>query len=394
QIENAYINKVVNNLTAYFAEKFGDNCTVNRGWDNASLNYPSVPPPDEPPIVYYVNYTIEVYFGHGIDDELIVGVLNGGAIYISVFRPLPSPYSSTLNLTLPHGVIVKNFPYTNGTWNQRHYYIWDGSKEVKLEISGEFAKKYNRSNITMDVVIDMHTLQNVKGKEYLYTSVNVSANVYVLALPDALESKFPENLKMDYLNADVIRLILSKNVVNLSFVYETINATIEYGKNRLMEMFGGKIDFRAEAIQNISWNGNPLQIDELPPISIRISGNSTLDFGEYIKNHRLSLSLTYTYNLNLPAIEDFNINYTVIFPKNIEVLRVECNAPHDKYYVQGRDAVSVHITNTTENLKIFIRISFDIDFERVYPFIVILAVFIGIWIAVSIMAYRKKREGS
>ncbi|MEM3396087.1 MAG: hypothetical protein QW620_01120 [Thermoplasmata archaeon] len=392
EIEKAYINEFVENLTGYLSDRFGTNYTVSKEWDKVSLKAPSAPPVEEPPLVYYINYTLKVWLGYGIDEELILGILNDGAVYHRVFTPMPTKYPSTLNLTLPRGAAIPNFPFsTNGSWNGRNYYVWNGNTEVKLGITGSAGKTYRQSNVNVSVVIDMHTLANVAGNEYLYTSINISADVHVLAIPDEVKKELPESIEMSFIGADAIRLIIAKNVVNLTYIYDTLNATLQAGKEKLAVMFNNRVDFWAQPIENLTWAGNCYAMDENPPVHLSVKGNSTLDFGEYVKNYRQSLALTYTYSLTLLAIEGFNITYTVIFPKNIEIVQVECNAPHEKHYVNGRDAVSVHITNSSEMLKILIRISFEIDFERVYPFIVLLAIFIGVWIAVSIMAYQKKR---
>ncbi|MCX8174355.1 MAG: hypothetical protein N3F63_07110 [Thermoplasmata archaeon] len=392
QIERVYLNEIVENLTGYLSDRFGTNYTVAREWNAQSLSAPAAPPSEEPPLIYYINYTQNVWIGEGIDEELLTGILNDGAVYTRVFTPLPTKYPSAVNLTLPRGAAIPGFPFpTNGTWKGRHYYVWSGDKEVNLGITGASGKSYKRSNVNVSVVIDMHTLANVGGNEYLYTSINISADVHVLAIPDELKKELPESVKMNFIGADAVRLIIAKNVVNLTYLYDTLNATLEAGKEKLLEMFNNRVDFRTQPLENLTWAGNPFEMDENPPVHLSIRGNSTLDFGEYVKNYRQGLSLTYTYSLNLLAIEGFNISYTVVFPKNIQVVQVECGAPHEKHYVNGRDAVSVMITNSSEMLRILIRISFDLDFERVYPFIVLLAIFIGIWIAVSIMAYQKKR---
>lgn len=392
EIEKAYIHEVVENLTAYLSGKFGTNYTITKEWDNESLKAPPTPPAEEPPLIYYINYTQNVWLGDRIDNELILGILNDGAVYYRVFTPLPTRYPATLNLTLPAGVKISNFPYpTNGTWMGRHYYVWSGEKEVKCGITGVSGKTYTSSRVNVSVIIDMHTLANVGGSEYLYTSINISAYVHVVALPEELKKELPKGLEMDFIGADAIRLIIVKNVVNLTYLYDLLNTTIELGKEKLTTMFNNRVDFWTQPIENLTWDGNCYEMDDEPPLHLNIRGNSTLDFGEYVKNYRQSLSLTYTYSLYLQAIESFNITYTVIFPKNIEIVYVECNAPHHKHYMNGRDAVSVEITNSSEMLKILIRISFDIDFERLYPFIVLLGIFVGIWIAVSIMAYQKKR---
>jgi len=393
QIERAYVRKIVDNITQYFTQKFGTNYTVSQEWDRGTLTLPPAPPVEEPPLIYYVNYTLRQDLGDGVDTELIVGLLNAGASYTQHYNSMDLKYPSAINLTLPEGVIVKGFPFpTNGTWLRRHYYTWNASSSVTLELTGAYAKKYSAPDVAISVVIDMHTLANINGNEYLYTSVNISADMRVIEVPDSLKTNFPSGFKMDFVCADAVRLIIAKNIVNLSYIYDVLNATLEYGKENLAEMFGQRIEFKTGEIVNTTWDENRFEMDSSPPISFSVTGNSTLDFGTYVKNYRQSLALTYSYSLNLLAVTGFNITYTIIFPKNIEIVSVECNAPHWQHYIKGRDAVSVNITNSSEMLRILIRISFDIDFERMYPFIVLLAILTGIWIGVSILAHRKKRE--
>lgn len=390
-IERAYIDEISENTSAYLSKLFGNNCTLSKGWDEKSLQAEPEPPVDEPPIVYYINYTVKPWFGQNIDDELIIGILNDGAIYTINFNPLPAKYPTILNLTLPFGTAVPNFPYpTNGTIQGRHYYSWDGWRELKMSITGAFARPHKESEVNISVLIDMHTLANEAGNEYLYTSINISAEVHVLPMPRELE--LPENFEMPFIGADAIRLVIAKQVVNLSYIYEALNATVEAGKEKLAEMFNNRVDFKVNPIENLTWEGEVTKMDGEPPVRLSFSGNTKLDFGEYIKNYRQALALTYTYQMNLPAIEGFNITYTIVFPKNVEVVHVECTAKHEKIYVNGREGVAVQVTNASEMLKIMIRISFDIDFERLYPFLVLIAILTGIWIGVSILAWKKKRS--
>ncbi|MEM3445525.1 MAG: hypothetical protein QW115_06095 [Thermoplasmata archaeon] len=392
-IERAYLNKVVENLCDYLSGIFGENFTITREWDKASLDAPQSPPADEHPLIYYINYSQKVWLGQGVDEELILGILNDGAVYTRIFKPFPVGYPTTFNLTLPRGAVILDFPFpTNGTWEGRHYYVWKGDREVELRFTGVTRRTYTQSAVNLSVVIDMHTLTNVRGNEYLYTSINISADVHVIAIPDEVKKDLPEGFEMEFIGADGIRLVIAKNVVNLTYIYEALNATVEVGKEKIAVMFNTPVEFHTGSIENITWEGNWHQMDEKPPVHISVCGNATLDFGEYVKKYRRSLSLTYTYSANLLAIAGSTITYTVIFPRNIEVMQVECEAPHEKHYVNGRDAVSVYITNTSETLKILIKINFDIDFERLYPFLVLLGIFIGIWISISIRVYQKKRR--
>lgn len=388
-IRKAYLAEISQSVEGYISSLFGNTYSFTEGWDESSLHAKPEPPLDEPPIVYYINYTLRPWFGENVDDELIIGLLNDGAVYRVEFRPFPTKYPTIINITLPFGTLAKDFPLpTNGTINGRNYYTWEGWREVKMVISGAFSNSYSNSKVNISVLIDMHTLTNEDGKEYLYTSINLSAFIYVLPIPKEL--RLPENFEMHFISADGIRLVIAKNVVNLTYINEVLNSTIEIGKEKIAQLFNS-LAFELEEIENLTWEGEPTKMDCEPPIAIFLKANSKLDFGDYIKNYRQALALTYTYQLSLVGVEGFNITYTIVFPRNVEVVHVDCRAPHEKIYVNAREGVLVYIGNSSELLKVMIRISFGIDFERLYPFLVLLGILIGIWIGVSIIAWRKKR---
>jgi len=304
-------------------------------------------------------------------------------------------YHYSIALYLPEGFYL----------DEKNTYIWNASKSIEGDFKSDVAGNYTEDVIDTIVEIemsstDLNLVSFFTGANELNfgLSLDEKSNYSVLAVPAIFS--LPEKVKLDFLNADALRLCIEEKV----FSDNDVNMFLEDEKNlfetRLTNIFGdlevdGLVDKNIFDRSISNWNGDIMDMDVDIPVEVKSYAHS-------------SYPMKFKFSIAPP---NFEINEKTYIFRGIQKQSVTYKmiVPHGTT-VEVSDSLNRAIVKENDDGRQYIEITFNADEHgltdeltcKIIPstlFVIsifvpcILSFIVTLILVVIIYMIRKKRKG-
>jgi hypothetical protein len=252
--------------------------------------------------------------------DLIKGLLNAGA-KADLDLSIKTKYDYKYNLTLPPGFgLVGHAPRMVDSTTGANTYILSMLQTKDVIIKSQRMPAYTTSKANIDVTIDLHEVEILSFTEYLgHIKIDAVGNMNRLEMEPT--SRFaramPEKMTMKYFNSDSLRLLYTEGLLNLSEIEDETYIAIKENITKLLkEDLQMRVDFGQERLifdgdHDIMDDSEPIRFKIAASGKMRVSGDRMVEMGGFI---------TKQIKLPITGVENWNVTYTFILPKYIEVI--------------------------------------------------------------------------
>ena len=341
-------------------------------------------------------YPLEEMFE--IDDlDVIRGFLNAGASAEFAIDPMDfsAEYSPTIRLILPENMRLPNVDAAEQQDGERYSYSWDPADGVSGDIISTKAPLYDQSKVELDATLDFKKFKvDILAIESSSLSTDFAGELrfHHFELTDVIRDLLPLEVNIDYINADVLRMVYDKDLVDFDELEKMLKEKTEEYETKISESLGEKIYINIDILESTLEGYDIENMDNSPPIEI--TGSTHVDIplaggGDKLDEGQSSFILkSVNFDFEVPALEGWKINLTVILPKGIEIIKVtDNNGNVDQVKSGGRDAFSVVISDESNHVYMELGITPALIYETCQTYI-----FISIGIAVLLMIRRKRKK--
>ena len=331
------------------------------------------------------------------DLEIIKGFLNAGArAEFSVdSMEFSEEYMAEVMLILPENMKFKDTAASESLYKGRYSYLWDPSLPLEGTIISTKAPQYNKSRIELDATIDFQkfniNLFNLESSS-LSTKFTGKLDFYQIEVTKEMKDVLPAEVKIDYINADVIRLAYHKGLLDLDEIEEMIREKIEKYEKKISDSLGEKI-YISVNIDDSTLNGYDIEnMDNKPSIVVRGSTKVEIPLSggaENLDGVKSSFIIKrVNFDFELPSLKDWKINLQVILPKGIEILKIsDKEGTVVKGMADGRDSFSVLIEEKSNHVYMELGVTPAVIYETCQFYI-----FITLAISVLLMIRRRIKK--
>jgi hypothetical protein len=252
--------------------------------------------------------------------ELIKGLLNAGA-KADLDLSIKSKYDYKYNLTLPPGFeLVGHVPRMVDSTTGANTYLLSMLQTKDVIIKSQHAPAYTTSKADIDVTIDLHEVEILSFTEYMgHIKIDAAGSMNRLEMEPS--SRFaramPEKMAMKYFNSDSLRLLYTEGLLNLSEIEDETYVAIQENISKLLkEDLQMRVDFGRKRLEfdgdyDIMDDSEPIKFKIAASGKMRVSGDRMVEMGSFI---------TKQIKLPITGVENWNVTYTFILPKYIEVI--------------------------------------------------------------------------
>jgi len=341
-------------------------------------------------------YSLEEMFE--IDDlDVILGFLNAGARADFAIDPMDfsAEYSPTITLLLPEDMRLSNTDATENQDGGRYSYSWDPTDGFGGDIISTKAPYYEQSKVELDATLDFKKFKvDLLAIESSSLSTDFSGELrfYHFELTDVIRDLLPLEVNIDYINADVLRMVYNKDLVDYEELETMLKEKTEEYETKISESLGEKIYIGINILESTLKGYDIDSMDNSP--AIEITGSTHVDIplaggSDKLDEGQSSFILkSVDFDFEIPALEGWKIALQVILPKGIEIIKVVDDKGN---VVQGksgeRDAFSVVISDESNHVYMELGITPALIYETCQTYI-----FISVGIAVLLMIRRKRKK--
>ncbi len=338
-------------------------------------------------------------------DEVLRGLLSAGARINKTFELSAEPgYKNKFLLIAPEGVFIKSDDEDNSnktaTWTIDNLNGTTKKLESKiLSLESPIAPHYNENKILAFVTIDFYRIDIFKFA--CYANLNFSASfhwMHWIERFEGFERHIPKNVAFDWINADLIRLFLAKNIIERT----DLDNFIEENRKRLEENLSSAAGENVTLVAYI--DNESLERYNVTNMSgeraIEIMGYAEFEFklkkeGNITKGTELVIFeglVRIPLNFTLQGIERFNTTFKLILPPRIKIFELHDTLGRAKKGSEkGRDYCELWLKGNENNT---IDITLDLTpfiINFVLPFIMI-GVILGVaGLVIKIISWREER---
>ncbi|MEW6069212.1 MAG: hypothetical protein AB1485_01205 [Candidatus Thermoplasmatota archaeon] len=374
-----------------FYSSFNTTLNLTFKWNASSLTgYDIENMSCEPPLKCSFNSTRISLSYENFDYEVLEGFLNAGGKFKIVIPRSEEDYN--LRLLLPENI---NLSILKGLtkWDKvgtRNSYSWHSSQECEFNLYSGLAPNYTESKTDVFIIFDFYKIDIFK----LAGRINMTFSIFLYYYKRPPEFSLPENVSIDYVNADLIRLLVAKDIISIA------NLTEEFERlfSNLTSMFGENISMTVYVVQQSLEGYNLSSMSGEREVKIRGYAECELKLKqEENTTGGMELALfegliTKQFNFTIQGFEECNTTFILRLPHGIKILEL-----HDtlgravRGSEEGRDHCLVWLKgNETSVVYITIDLTpFIINF--ILPFIMI-GIILGVAGAViKIISWREEK---
>lgn len=388
------------------AAAFGGEPTVTGGFVALGTTIPAAPYQADPPVVFSAESTSGYALTGATAGDLTLALRIGGTATIGLMLAPAEGGATTYTLRPPSvGEFVSADAGTLSADGQEATFVVPGPGPVAatLDLGGKDVPRHTAEDSEMAITIDLQDLDVALGEAVggdfgdLVIALTVRADLNVIALPESLRSSLPQDLRLDYLASDAIRLLVDAGKISEQDLAELEQRFLAEVEQNLGAALGGTIPatggFDRDSLA-ISLVARPISAED--PVVFVATANlrKSLAGGEVQPQAAIAL-YTQSLPLRLPKVQGLDTAYTVILPRGLAVTDLQGSggdfaigkAP------DGRDQFTVRPTSDAADITATMAVTPTFVLVKFWP-IVLLAVMVLVLIVgtpIALVRMRKRK---
>jgi hypothetical protein len=278
-----------------------------------------------------------------MDMDLVMAILKAGGEY-TLAIPMKTNLPTEMELRPPAGMKCIGMAKT-GESGGRSTFKWtspDGRQYIPMTIGMENAVKLDSEDVNVEMTADFNdfplSLVQVigSGKADIPIFVEVMMKVGAMSVPSVLESLLPVNLSLEYVTADLFRLLLDRQFIGepeLNLAANEIGLLLE---GPLNGAFGKAVKPHVRYLPASLKGYDISKMDGSRPVTIQAwaSGEKTKTI-EWFKTIRASSGLArVSQSFRFSGIEGWNVTYKVRLAPELKITRIVEKGLH---IIQGNE---------------------------------------------------------
>jgi len=304
-------------------------------------------------------------------------------------------YDYNISLILPEDIYLEG----KGT------YTWNESKTISGEFESDVSENYNEEEKDTIVEIeikntDLNLLSFFTGKTEITFGLDIKGvtNYNLSSLPDSLN--LPQKIKIDYLNADAIRLCVEEEVFSEEDLNDFLKDEKDFFQSNIRTVLKDA-EINANINRGIfdesisSWDSNISKMDSYPPV--KTSSYAYTIYPVYFDLSFVPPSFNIvTKKFNFTGIEDQKVIYKVIFPQGISIETSDSLSKSlVKQTTDGRDYIEISFEPNEGNLSVEVSCKMTASAFFIAGIFVpcIISFVIALILIIVIYMIRKRRGG-
>jgi len=334
-----------------------------------------------------------------IDDlEVVRGFLNAGAraefdIDGMEFSP---EYNPEITLLLPENMRLANTDADEEPEGMRYSYSWDPEDGLSGEIISTTAPEYEESKVELDAVLDFKKFNvDIFAIEDSSLSTDFSGELqfFQFELTDVIADLLPVEVDIDYINADVLRLVYNKDLVDFKELEDMLREKTEEYESEFSDSLGEEIYISINIDESTLDDYNVEEMDNKPPI--RVTGGTHVDIPIARDSDEMAVGSSFylktvDFDFELPAMKGWKIALQLILPKGVEIVELnDDNRNAVQGTVGGRDSFSVEINEKSNHIYMTLGVTPTLILETCQTYILVI---VGIVILFMIRRRMKRAK--
>ncbi len=354
------------------------------------------------PIIAYSN--IYIFFEstyYGLEDftdieELFMGVLKVGGylkqditIVCKEGHTATYDFVTTDNMVFGNGESYFSFSVANvaGTAPIR--------EELHMEIHHVSPIRLNETNAGSHLFVDIHDIRRDEEGEHLELKVNYSAMIHVLPVPPSLHDFIPDQLNLEYINSDLLRLF---NSSGLDIALEHYLGSHESRFIDQLHGWGGDAVHDGMKVLGLDAPYDPDNMDSGQPI--RIFFNASLSYGLWKRYDGVGafiptkFSFSETVSLQITGIPDIPLQIRVMMPEGIQLLEVKLNDVTNEIHLDetGRYYTIIDVEGDDSH-TLTLNMGTTVDLMEMLPLSLLILFLFIVWFLLNINRIKKRSRG-
>jgi len=365
------------------SESLNVSVEMNFSWDNSTLNGYDVPVMGtEPPVRAWLisdDVVPQLYAigndSYGLDDiTLAKGFLNAGgkADFDIPEIDLDLWVSPLAKLKLSPNMRLEDFTGVEDLETDNRYsYTWDPRVAFHGRIISLTAKKFTDSRVEVDVTIDIKEIR-IKWFALRDSSIKVDIvgdlSFYRIETPGEILEALPDGISIDFIIADVLRLVYDTGLIDLDEINDIIDNETEEIERELRETLEENVFLSIEIDEDSLLGYDIDDMKDTPPVRIRGLAHISIPIAQGIegpgsgdvmqRNFLYTVLKEITLDFPLDPLEDWTIHYKLILPKGISITDVYDDLGlAERGTIDGRHYISVTITDQPNNLTVTVGVT-------------------------------------
>ena len=286
-----------------------------------------------------------------MDKDLVMAILKAGGEY-TLAVPMKTNLPTELELRPPSGMKCVGMPKT-GESGGRSSFRWtspDGRQYIPITIGLENAVVLDSEDIKVEMTADFNdfplSLVQVlsSGKANIPIFVEIMMKVGAMSVPSALEALLPINLSLEYVTADLFRLLLDRHFIGETELNLAANEVGLVLEGPLYSAFGKAVKPHVRYLPASLKGYDTSKMDGSRPVTIQAwaSGEKTKTI-EWFKIVRASPGLArVSQSFRFAGIEGWNVSYKIRLAPELKITQIVEKGVHVIHgYEGGRDYIQV-----------------------------------------------------
>ena len=280
----------------------------------------------------------------------------------------------------------------------------EAAKAIKLKMRDPAAPAYTAEKADLGVVVDLQDLDITIGKALggdmgeLVVAVQVTGKLGVIKVPEDVKASFEGRLDLDYLNADGIRLLRERGVLDDANLSKLEDELMKEVKSNLASALGADVSVTGgfdRASLDPKLVSTPVSGDKPVVFTAQTSFRKSLT-GAPTPQAAIAL-YTQQQSFTLPKVQGLDTAYTVILPYGLAVtdLQVEGGSKETGESADGRDQFTVRPSDDEATATVSMAVTPSFVFAKFWPILLLVAMvlilLVGSPIAFVVMRRNKKK---
>ncbi len=244
------------------------------------------------------------------------------------------------------------------------------------------------------LLIDIYEIKRGEAGEYLTMNVNYSAMIYSISVPSLLEEFIPDQLKIEYVNADLLRLFNHKGLG--SAVYNFIDF-LEHKFTDQLHRWGDEVVHDDMSIVNLDADYDIDHMDSGKPILFFFNASLRYTISDRAEGMQAFIptkfSFSDTVSLPITGTSDLPMDIKVLIPQGIDFMSARLDGANKEIHEDetGRQYTTLELEpGASHNLAI--TLGTTVNLMEMFP-IVLLIIFLFItWFSLNVYSIKKRRR--
>lgn len=229
---------------------------------------------------------------------------------------------------------------------------WNGStlaaENVQVDVTGADATRYEQADGTVDVRVDLHgtRIDPLTGTGTVQADIELDAEIRAVEIPDAVRDRVPQDLRLDAVGADGIRLALQRGYLPANWTDDARTRFADRAAQALRSAFGTDVPVQVALDDTTLQGGIQGDPDADPPLTVRANARAEQSFSAFGSSSRAAIVLTSVdQEVPLDAFPPFETRYEIVVPEGttLESARLQGGGTLQQTTVDGRDALVVGV---------------------------------------------------